>query len=216
MLKPLFALIIIVLIIFLVYYSSCEPRRREGYDGQYIPMVMMGTMDLSANILSPGPMMDPSTPNVATLSPSPTGSTMYTTYSNDSIMNTDSPTPTMYTTYSSGSGVSSSTPSMTTPAGTTAPSVTTPAGMTAPSVTTPAPTTTTTTTNTTTSTPTPTTGTGSGGSKDSLSIIQNFIVARADFVDAINQLIVYLSTKGTGYQTLIQNLHTVQTQINGL
>jgi hypothetical protein len=41
-------------------------------------------------------------------------------------------------------------------------------------------------------------------------------VARADFVDAINQLIVYLSTKGTGYQTLIQNLHTVQTQINGL
>ena len=66
------------------------------------------------------------------------------------------------------------------------------------------------------STPTPTTGTGSGGSGDPLSIIQNFIVARADFVDAINQLIVYLSTKGTGYQTLIQNLHTVQTQINGL
>jgi len=211
MLKPLFALIIIVLIIFLVYYSSCEPRRREGYDGQYTANGVTGTMDPSATILSPGPMMDPSTPNVATLSPSPTGSTMYTIYSNDSIMNTDSPTPTMYTTYSSGSGVSSSTPSMTTPAGTTAPSVTTPAGMTAPSVTT-----TTTTTNTTTSTPAPTTGTGSGGSKDSLSIIQNFIVARADFVDAINQLIVYLSTKGTGYQTLIQNLHTVQTQINGL
>jgi hypothetical protein len=41
-------------------------------------------------------------------------------------------------------------------------------------------------------------------------------VARADFVDAINQLIMYLSTKGTGYHTLIQNLHTVQTQINGL
>ena len=141
MLKPLFALIIIVLIIFLVYYSSCEPRRREGYDGQYTANGVTGTMDPSATIL-----------------PSST------------------PTPVMTTT----------------PVGTTTPVMTT------------------------TSTPTPTTGTRSGGSKDSLSIIQNFIVARADFVDAINQLIVYLSTKGTGYQTLIQNLHTVQTQINGL
>jgi len=153
MLKPLFALIIIVLIIFLVYYSSCETRR-EGYDGQYTTNGVTGTMDPSATIL-----------------PSST------------------PTPVMTTI-----------PSVTT----TPVKTTTPVG-----TTTPAPT-------TTTSTPTPTTGTRSGGSGDPLSIIQNFIVARADFVDAINQLIVYLSTKGTGYQTLIQNLHTVQTKINGL